>query len=278
MTKFSTREVAKIAVLPEARIRSCVRAGLLAPRRGRQGQLEWSFQDLLLLKTTKGLLDARIPMGRIRRMMASLKRQLPDEQTLSSLTIYADGRRVVAWDGTARWQPDSGQFLFNFDVQTVAAKVNLPERLPRPASDTIREPTRTAEQWFDLGCELDASSPEEARQAYQQALELDPLLADAHVNLGRLYHAANQPAQAEAHYRAAAQQMPDDPIAHFNLAVLLEERGRADEAIQAYQCALQADPSFADAHYNLGLLFDALGKRALAITHLRTARKLYGRP
>jgi tetratricopeptide (TPR) repeat protein len=278
MTKFSTREVAKIAVLPEARIRSCVRAGLLAPRRGRQGQLEWSFQDLLLLKTTKGLLDARIPMGRIRRMMASLKRQLPDEQTLSSLTIYADGRRVVAWDGTARWQPDSGQFLFNFDVQTVAAKVNLPERLPRPASDTTPEPTRTAEQWFDLGCELDASSPEEARHAYQHALELDPSLADAHVNLGRLYHAAGQPAQAEAHYRAAAQQMPDDPIAHFNLAVLLEERGRADEAIQAYQCAVRAKPDFADAHYNLGLLFDALGKRALAMTHLRTARKLYGRP
>jgi tetratricopeptide (TPR) repeat protein len=278
MTKFSTREVAKIAVLPEARIRSCVRAGLLAPRRGRQGQLEWSFQDLLLLKTTKGLLNARIPMGRIRRMMASLKRQLPDDQTLSSLTIYADGRRVVAWDGTARWQPDSGQFLFNFDVQTVAAKVNLPERLPDPALATTRVPTRTAEQWFDLGCELDASSPEEARHAYQHALELDPSLADAHVNLGRLYHAADQPAQAEAHYRAAAQQMPDDPIAHFNLAVLLEERGRADEAIQAYQCALRAKPDFADAHYNLGLLFDTLGKRAPAMTHLRAARKLYGRP
>jgi tetratricopeptide (TPR) repeat protein len=278
MTYFTTREVAKITVLPESRIRSCVRAGLLAPLRGRRGQLAWSFQDLLLLKTTKGLLDARIPMGRIRRMMGSLKRQLPDDQTLSSLTIYADGRRVVAWDGTARWQPDSGQFLFNFDVQTVAAKVNLPERLPRTASDTTGEPTRTAEQWFDLGCELDASSPEEARHAYQHALELDPSLADAHVNLGRLYHAAGQPAQAEAHYRAAAQQMPDDPIAHFNLAVLLEERGRADEAIQSYQCALRALPDFADAHYNLGLLFDALGKRALAMTHLRTARKLYGRP
>ncbi len=54
--------------------------------------------------------------------------------------------------------------------------------------------------------------------------------------------------------------------------------GRASEAIQAYQSALQADPNFADAHYNLGLLFDALGKRAQAMTHLRTARKLYGRP
>jgi tetratricopeptide (TPR) repeat protein len=282
VTHFTTREVAKIATLPDARIRSCVRAGVLSPRRGRGGQLEWSFQDLLLLKTTKGLLDARVPLARIRRMVSSLKRQLPDDRTLSSLTIYADGRRVVAWDGAARWQPDSGQFLFNFDVQAVASVVSRPERLPVPAleaaSQPTRTPTRTAVQWFNLGCELDTASPEEARHAYHQALELDPAMADAHVNLGRLYHEAKQPAQAEAHYRAAAQQTPDDPVAHFDLAVLLEEVGRTDEAIQAYRCAVKAAPDFADAHYNLGLLFDALGKRALAMTHLRTARKLYGRP
>ena len=177
-----------------------------------------------------------------------------------------------------RWQPDSGQFLFTFDVQAVAAKIDLPARPPEPPLAEVKEPTRTAEQWFDLGCELDAASPEEARHAYQHALELDPTLADAHVNLGRLYHQANQTAEAEAHYRAAAQHAPDDAIVHFNLAVLLEEVGRASEAIQAYQSALEADPNFADAHYNLGLLFDALGKRAQAMTHLRTARKLYGRP
>jgi tetratricopeptide (TPR) repeat protein len=278
VTHFTTREVAKIAALPDARVRSCVRAGVLSPHRGRAGRLEWSFQDLLLLKTTKGLLDARVPLARIRRMVSSLKRQLLDDQTLSSLTIYADGRRVVAWDGAARWQPDSGQFLFNFDVQAVAAAVKPPERLPTPSLETPGPPTRTAEQWFNLGCELDAASPEEARHAYHQALELDPTSADAHVNLGRLYHDSKEFAQAETHYRAAARETPDDPVAHFNLAVLLEELGRADEAIQAYRCALQADRDFADAHYNLGLLFDALGRRAPAMTHLRAARKLYARP
>lgn len=278
MTHFTTREVAKIAALPDARVRSCVRAGVLSPRRGRRGQLEWSFQDLLLLKTTKGLLDARVPLARIRRMVSSLKRQLPDDQALSSLTIYADGRRVVAWDGAARWQPDSGQFLFNFDVQAVASVVSEPERLPAPVLELPRPPARTAQQWFNLGCELDAASPQEARHAYHQALELDPTLADAHVNLGRLYHQAKEHADAEAHYRAAARETPDDPVAHFNLAVLLDELGRIEEAIQAYRCALEADREFADAHYNLGLLYDALGKRALAMTHLRTARKLYGSP
>ena len=278
MTHFTTREVAKIALLPDARIRSCVRAGVLAPHRDRRGRLEWSFQDLLLLKTTKGLLDARVPLARIKRMVGSLRRQLPDDPALSSVTIYADGERVVAWDGSARWQPDSGQFLFNFDVQAVASKAKRSEPAPTPRPAAPLPTTRTAEQWFNLGCELDATSPEEARHAYHQALELDPGLADAHVNLGRLYHEAAQLDRAESHYRAALRRDPSDHLAQFNLALVLEEEGRADEAIHAYHAALRASPDFADAHYNLGLLFDSLGKRSQAMTHLRNARKLYGRP
>ncbi len=272
MKHFTTREVAKILDLPERRIRACVSAGFLSPIRGPGRQLQFTFQDLLLLKTTKGLLDCRVPLKRIRRMLGSLKRQLPDTQQLSSLTIYADGRRVITWDGAARWQPDSGQFLFNFDVHAVAEEVALPLPAPEPSA-----PALTAEQWFNLAAELEATSKEEARRAYHQALELDPFLSDAHVNLGRLYHEAKEPVKAEAHYRAAIQRAPEDPIPHFNLGVLLDDCGRSDEAVQAYRQAIARKPDFADAHYNLGLLFEAVGKRSEAITHLRTARKFYGK-
>lgn len=272
MTHFTTREVAKILDLSEERIRACVRAGFLSPVRGPRRQLQFTFQDLLFLKTTRDLLDARVPVSRIRRMLGSLRRQLPDDQHLSSLTIYADGRRIVAWDGHARWQPDSGQFLFNFEVNDVAEKVSPPVLPSAPSA-----PPLSAEQWFALASELEDTSREEARQAYQQALDLNPRLADAHVNLGRLYHEAGEPARAEAHYRAAAEHAPDDPIPSFNLGTLLDDLGRRDEAIQAYQRAIERDPGFADAHYNLGLLFDALRRRPEAITHLRTARRLYGR-
>jgi tetratricopeptide (TPR) repeat protein len=272
MKDFSTREAGKILDLPPARVRASVRAGLVSPARGPGGRLRFGFQDLLLLKASKGLLDARVPLKRIRRLVASLRRQLPDDPQLTSLTIYADGRRIVAWDGTARWQPDSGQFLFNFDAGALARQLPPPEPPPAPPAP---RPALTAIQWFNLGCELEAGSREEARRSYLQALELEPGLADAHVNLGRLYHEAREPARAEAHYRKALEQAPQDPIAHFNLAVLLEEQGRPDEAIRAYRDALAADPRFADAHYNLGLLLESLGKRAPAMTHLRMARKLY---
>jgi tetratricopeptide (TPR) repeat protein len=272
VTHFTTRDAAKILDLPEQQIRSCVRAGFLLPTRGPGRRFQFSFQDLLLLKTTKGLLDSRVPLKRIRRMLGSLKRQLPDDRHLTSLTIYADGSRIVAWDGTARWQPDSGQFLFNFEVQAVAEQVALPLT---PAAAPA--PALTAKEWFHLAVELEGSSPEEAQRAYHQSLTLDPTLSDAHVNLGRLYQEAKRPVQAEAHYRAAIEHAPADPIPHFNLAVLLDDLRRADEAIRAYRQAIECDPDFADAHYNLGLLCEALGKRSEAIRHLRKARALYGR-
>jgi tetratricopeptide (TPR) repeat protein len=272
VTDYTTREVAKILDLPEARVRACVRAGLVAPQRGPGGHLRFAFQDLLLLRTTRDLLDARVPLSRIRYMLASLRRQLPDDEHLSDVTIYADGRRIVAWDGTARWRPDSGQFLFNFDAQDVAKKVADPQKRHERSI-----PIRTAQEWFDLGLELEAYSPEEARQAYRQALDLDPALADAHANLGRLDHEARRYAEAEAHYKTAAERGPDDPVPRFNLGVLYDDLGRRDDAIRAYKQAIERDPDFADAHYNLGLLYEALGRRTETITHLRKARALYGR-
>lgn len=272
MKYFTTRDVAKILDLSERRIRSCVRAGFVSPTRGAGRQFEFTFQDLLVLKTTKGLLDSRVPMKRVRRMLGSLRRQLPDDQHLTSVTIYADGNRIVAWDGSARWQPDSGQFLFNFGAHAVAEQVALPPPERDPST-----PGLTAEQWFNVALELEATAREEARRAYHQALELDPALSDAHVNLGRIYHEAKDFMRAEAHYRAAVTHAPGDPIPYFNLGVLLDDLKRYDEAASAYRQALTRDPNFPDAHYNLGHLLEARGKRSEAMTHLRMARKLYGR-
>jgi tetratricopeptide (TPR) repeat protein len=270
MKLFTTGEVAKILNLPGARVRSFVRAGFLAPSRGRRRQLEFTFQDLLLLKTAKGLLNSRVPPKNMIRMLSSLKRQLPDDRHLATVKIYADGRRVVAWDGSARWQPDSGQFVFNFDANDIAQRVNISRPAAKPSKQKL-----TAGHWFNLAVELENTSTEDAKQAYRQALELEPKMADAHLNLGRLYHDAKQWEKAEAHYRSAAEHATEDPTPLFNLGVLLQDLKRFQEAIRAYTQALKRDPMFADAHCNLGLLFESMGDKARAIAHLRAARKLY---
>src|SRR5690349_20300077 len=56
--QFSLREAARILEVPEARLRALARAGFLAPQRGPVGPLSFGFRDLLLLRTTKGLLES----------------------------------------------------------------------------------------------------------------------------------------------------------------------------------------------------------------------------
>ena len=104
----------------------------------------FSFHDLLIVRTTKGLLEAGISVGRIRKVLASLKRQLPDDQMLSGVKIFADGHRVVVWDATGQWQPDSGQFLLDFD----AADVNRLTKV-RPLARPREKPRSLAQQWYE---------------------------------------------------------------------------------------------------------------------------------
>src|SRR5262249_29791675 len=271
------------------------------PLRGPGGRLEFEFPHLLLLRTTKGLLEAGVPARRLRRVWSTLKRQLEKDLPLTSITIYADGERAVAWDGTAAWRPDSGQFLLHFDVAEVAERAeeeNLePASIvfaegdeeefaeateesavePRAVGTLVAPPEAsfTADQWFQLGCELEEESEMEARQAYMQTIALDPDFGDAHLNLGRLEHELGELGKAEAHYREAVRCSPEEPAYHFNLGVLLEDRNRAEEAVLAYQRVVEADPFHADAHYNLGLLLETKGRRSDAMRHLMIARRLY---
>ena len=290
--RFSLSETARILELPATRLRALARAGFLAPQRGPIGPLSFGFQDLLLLRTTRGLVEAGVPMRRIRQMWASLRQQLAAEP-LTSITVHADGDEIVATDGASSWRPDSGQVLLNFETSELVERA-----ADMPASGRRRNATRadlavvadagsvaddaapaaerrlSAEEWYEIGCELETSDPARARDAYEHALALDPLMADAHVNLGRVLHVAGERGRAEPHYRQAVKLDPDDPTPHFNLGVLFEEVGRKEEAVLAYRQAIVRDPDFADAHCNLGLLLESLGRRQEAFRHLMTARQL----
>lgn len=270
-TTYTSDEVARILKVSEAEFRGYLRAALfLSPSKRRP--LEFTFQDILLLQTAKRLCDANIPVARIRRILSSLKRQLPEDSSLSTLKIYADGHRVVVWDGQARWQPDSGQFLFNFEPA-------LPETQPvralnQPVKRTVPSASRSAEQWVVAAMELEEDSPEEARRAYEEALRLEPAMVDAHINLGLLFHRDGKLQEAERCYRKAIAHAPQEVLGHFNLAVVLTDAGNRAGAIKAYKTVVSLAPSFAEAHCNLGTLYEAEGQKAEAIQHYAAAKRL----
>lgn len=272
MPGYSARDAARLLDLSVAQVRGYVRAGFLAPARGSRGELVFSFQDLVLLRTAKSLVGARIPARRVRAALRQLASQLPG-RPLSGLSIAAEGQRIVVRDGDELWNAEDGQVLFDFTVDELAAKV---APILRKQAEAARrdEDTMSAESWYALGCELETSVPDQARDAYRRALELDPSHIDARLNLGRLLHEAGQLAAAEAHYRAAIDQRPDDGTAWFNLGVSLEDQGRHADAVEAYRLAIELEPTSPDAYYNLGHLYERLDRPSLALRYLSLYRRL----
>jgi tetratricopeptide (TPR) repeat protein len=272
-TPYSAEQVAGLLGLSLGQVRGYVRAGVIEPRRGPRGELCFSFQDLVFLRLVKGLSSSRIPPRRMRQALRHLRTRWSGARPLSGLRLDARGRELLVREADRLWNAESGQYQLDFGVPP--ARVAPP---PLPLRSGADEPPveldPSAEGWIVLGGELEPTRPDEAREAYRRALDIDPSNADAHVNLGCLEHEAGRVLSAERHYRAALAARPDDATAAFDLGVALEDLGRLDEARAAYERALAAEPECADAHYNLARLHDRLGDRTSAIRHLQAYRRL----
>lgn len=273
MKGYTTRDVAHLLGLSPDQVRSYARAGFLTPARGPQGEYRFRFQDLVLLRTAKALVDARIPARRIRRVLEKLQRQLPHGRSLSEVRILAEGDRIIVRDGETAWSPESGQVHLDLAVSDLASKVApLARRVAQAAHDSDED--LDADHWYDLGLDLEAVDPEEALAAYERALEIDPEHADAHVNLGRLLHEAGESREAEAHYRLALASEPKHATAAFNLGIVLEDLGRPTQAIKAYLQAIAADAELADAYFNLARMYERRGDRTAALRYLKSYKAI----
>ena len=275
MRGYTTREVGEVLGLPTSRIRSWARSGLLTPQRGPRGEYVFSFQDIVLLRTARELLDKDVPARRVRAALEALRAQLPVGRPLSAVHVSALGDRIVVRDGDAVWDPDSGQLAMDFPVAEVARAAEPVAR--RAIVERPPDPDRTADEWYDAGLDLEAVAPDEAAAAYGRALQIDPGHAEAHLNLGRLLHEEGRVDEAEAHYRAAAEADPESGRALYNLGVVLEDRGLEAEAVTAYRRALELEPDLAAAHYNLSRLHEAAGRQAEALSHLVEYKRLVER-
>lgn len=269
MWGYRSTEVSRMLDLPVGEVRRLARAGFVSPRRGSRNELRFSFQDLVLLRAAAGLVHARVPRARVRRALRSLRAQLPEGRPLTTVRVAADGDRVVVQDGGARWHPETGQVLLDFDVGDLARKVAPVVQAARRASTPL-----DAETWYRWGCDLEDAAPREAEDAYRRALAVHPDHGGAHLNLGRMLHGRGDPRAAEYHYRRAAASPTHRALAAFNLGVALEDQGLDDEALLAYARAIEADAALADAHYNASRLLERLGRGADALRHLAAYRRL----
>jgi len=141
--------------------------------------------------------------------------------------------------------------------------------------------------------------------AARKAVELDPLLSDAHLSLSTLYSfrwewdkdmvehqraLALNPGNATAHHwyslglglrgrfdeavaeaQKARELDPLSPSINTDLGWVYYLARRYDRAIDAYRSTLEMDPGFSLAHFDLSLAYSAVGRNDDAVSEMRKA-------
>lgn len=199
-------------------------------------------------------------------------------QTATALAAGRPFRAVVRTLEAAR----HGQLAFDFRLDAEPARVLVltPRERPRPTHDA-GEPTAQdigrAEELFLEASVLDNGSESEMEAAaalYRRALEADPWLVAALINLGNIHYARSRLTEAQALYEQAVQAAPEFFEAHYNLANVLHDVGRLEDAAAAYSAALDLDPKHADAHFYLAVTLEKMGRSPEARPHWRAYQSL----
>lgn len=269
MSGYTTREVADLIGVTPAKVRAFARAGVIAATQDARGY-RFSFQDIVLLRAAKALEAARVSPRKVRSALRALRASLPEQRPLSGLRIRLAGDEVVVQDRGGAWQPETGQVTFDFTIDEIAE-----EAVPLVHAAAERVVEDDAQDWHAIGLDLETvGAIDEARDAYERALALEPQHVQVHINLGRLLHSQSRLADAEVHYRRALDVQPDNATALFNLGVALEDGERIAEAIEIYERAAAAAGAIPDAHFNLARLYEQTGDKPAAIRHFARYRAL----
>jgi len=177
-----------------------------------------------------------------------------------------------------------GQLELDFRLDAQPAKVLTLQRPPAVSPPRTGTPTvgeaALAEEYFRTGSKLDDARAggeahlDEAAAAYRRALELDPYLVAALINLANIHYSRDELAEAQALYERAIAIEPDVFEGHFNLGNIHHDLGHFQDAQACYQEALRLNPHYADAHFYLAVTFEKIGLSAEARPHWRAYQQL----
>lgn len=106
-----------------------------------------------------------------------------------------------------------------------------------------------------------------AVEAFEQAIKLDPNLAEAHFRLALAYEALNKAEEAEAEYKKAVglfktyvEQNPKDAEAHYQFGQTYAGLHQYSEAVREYRQATKLKTDDPDMYFDLGVALTRLAQ------------------
>jgi tetratricopeptide (TPR) repeat protein len=175
-----------------------------------------------------------------------------------------------------------GQLTFDFRLEAQPAKVLQLKRPEPPPMASLMDAwavpeSSTAEEYFLSASILDDGDPanfDDALGGYRHALEVDPYMVPALINLANIHYARDEIAEAQALYERAIALDPEVFEAHFNLGNILHDLGRYAQAQARYRDALRLNAAYPDAHFYLAVTLEKNGQSQEARPHWRAYQQL----
>jgi len=264
MYRYRRADLLRILRLVPRQLQTWEKAGLVTAAE------EYSFFDLVQIKKVRDLCAQRVRPAVIRQSLEAMQKQVAGMRNpLLEAGTYQSGRRIAFRHQGRLVEPIAGQFMFDFASEDGKVVASPPRSGPELVITDVAD-------LFARGIMLEESpsTQSDAISAYLKVLEMDPVHAAAHINLGTLYYNRQEYALAERHYRSAIQVDPRYALAYFDLGNVLDETGRVEEAINTYKAAIQLAPTYADAHYNIALAYEKMRQPRRALQHWRAYVKL----
>jgi tetratricopeptide (TPR) repeat protein len=246
---YATRDLlARYRALREDHLRYLVKYGIIKPVLRTNADTFFAFQDLAPIK------QANEEMSQGGSFRSVLRTLLASRQ---------------------------GQLTFDFRLDAAPAKIvalhprppkTLPVEAPPPTRNTAR-----AEEIFLAASELDDGNEatlEQAASLYRKALESDPYLVAALINLANIHYTHQEIVEAQALYERAISLEADFFEAHFNLGNIHHDLGEFNEARPCYAEALALNPYYADTHFYLAVTLEKMGLSQEARPRWRSYQQL----
>jgi tetratricopeptide (TPR) repeat protein len=248
----ATRDLlSRYGSLREDHIRYLVKYGVIQPALRTNADTLFAFPDLVVIKQANDWLDQGMSFRTVVRSLLSSRQ---------------------------------GQLALDFRLEAAPAKILTLQRRAAPPAEArsefpavTRDAALLAEDYFRAASVLDDGDEaklEDAAAAYRKALELDPYLVAALINLANIHYSRDELAEAQALYERAIGLESDFFEAHFNLGNIYHDLGRFAEAQACYCEALRLNPTYADAHFYLAVAFEKMGLSEDARPHWRTYQQL----
>jgi protein O-GlcNAc transferase len=142
------------------------------------------------------------------------------------------------------------------DFQSVEEKINISpsqsENQSKYSGEKLLE-NKTAEEWYQLGITMtNIGQLDQAKIAYEKALNLNPNYPQAYNNLGLLAIADENIDEAIEYFKSAIRVNPSYAYGYNNIGLALQMQNKLPEAQSYLQQALQQNPTYHEALVNLG--------------------------